>query len=185
VPAWFEAFIERLMAKARDERFQSAAEVAELLSRELAHLQDPRRHPAPPRPWLPRRRQRFWASRRKRATAVVAAAVVGAALTAAAWSIVGWVGGPPATQHGGAIGARPTANPLYEPPTATMWTADGFEAAAEYANALEAEMLCGEAVDSPESASLDPWALEMIMLQRGVSMADGEPLFPEMKRIEP
>ena len=81
VPAWLEAFIERLMAKDRDERFQSAAEVAELLSRELAHLQDPRRHPAaralgcrrrtpgigsPPRviklwrrrrpPWLPSRR---------------------------------------------------------------------------------------------------------------------------------
>src|SRR6266436_6348408 len=38
VPAWLEAFVSRLLAKAPAERFQSAAEVAALLEGYLAHL---------------------------------------------------------------------------------------------------------------------------------------------------
>jgi WD40 repeat protein len=41
VPAWLEALIARLLAKEPDDRFQTAAEVADLLSRHLAHLQQP------------------------------------------------------------------------------------------------------------------------------------------------
>jgi WD40 repeat protein len=41
VPEWLEAVIARLHAKRPAERFQSAAEVAELLGRHLAHLQQP------------------------------------------------------------------------------------------------------------------------------------------------
>ncbi len=47
VPAWLEAIIARLHAKAPGERFQSAREVAELLRQGLAHLDDPERVPAP------------------------------------------------------------------------------------------------------------------------------------------
>jgi hypothetical protein len=47
VPAWLEAFIARLMAKAPADRFQSAAEVAELLEGYLAHLRQPATAPAP------------------------------------------------------------------------------------------------------------------------------------------
>ena len=49
VPAWLEALIARLHAKDPADRFQTAAEVAELLSRRLAELQQP--NPAvPPEP---------------------------------------------------------------------------------------------------------------------------------------
>lgn len=41
VPNWLAAIVERLMAKRRDERFQSAQEVCELLEKCLAHVQQP------------------------------------------------------------------------------------------------------------------------------------------------
>jgi serine/threonine protein kinase len=41
VPDWLEALIARLHAKAPADRFQTAAEVADLLGRHLAHLQQP------------------------------------------------------------------------------------------------------------------------------------------------
>jgi serine/threonine-protein kinase len=47
VPEWFEAIVARLMAKEPADRFQSAAEVADLLSRHLAHLQQPAAMPLP------------------------------------------------------------------------------------------------------------------------------------------
>ncbi len=47
VPSWLEAIIEKLLAKNPDDRFQSATEVSELLSRWLAHVQQPNVVPAP------------------------------------------------------------------------------------------------------------------------------------------
>ena len=41
VPDWLEALIDRLLAKDPDDRFQTATEVADLLERGLAHLQQP------------------------------------------------------------------------------------------------------------------------------------------------
>lgn len=41
MPQWLEAFIERLMMKQPGKRFSSAFRVAELLERELAHMQNP------------------------------------------------------------------------------------------------------------------------------------------------
>ncbi len=41
VPAWFDAIVRKLLAKDPDARFQTAAEVAELLERCLAHVQQP------------------------------------------------------------------------------------------------------------------------------------------------
>jgi hypothetical protein len=48
VPAWLEAIVARLHAKDPADRFQTAAEVAELLRQHLAYLQDPHHAPAPP-----------------------------------------------------------------------------------------------------------------------------------------
>ena len=50
VPAWLETFIARLMAKEPEDRFQSAAEVAQLLEGYLAHLRQPATVPAPKLP---------------------------------------------------------------------------------------------------------------------------------------
>ena len=47
VPAWLEATIDRLLAKEPADRFQTATEVADLLERGLAHLQQPTIVPAP------------------------------------------------------------------------------------------------------------------------------------------
>ena len=41
LPDWFEAIVEKLLAKPVDERFQSASEVSDLLASCLAHLQQP------------------------------------------------------------------------------------------------------------------------------------------------
>jgi WD40 repeat protein len=47
IPDWFEAVVAKLLAKDPDARFQSAAEVAELLTRCLAYVEDPGRLPVP------------------------------------------------------------------------------------------------------------------------------------------
>jgi serine/threonine-protein kinase len=47
-PAWLDGIIRKLHAKNPAERFQSAAEVSDLLERCLAHVQHPDRHPLPP-----------------------------------------------------------------------------------------------------------------------------------------
>jgi len=47
VPIWLAAVLDKLLAKAPAERFQSAKEVADLLGTYLAHLQQPDSHPLP------------------------------------------------------------------------------------------------------------------------------------------
>ncbi|MBN2472968.1 MAG: serine/threonine protein kinase [Pirellulales bacterium] len=47
IPDWLAAVVEKLLAKDPSDRFQSAAEVAELLGRYLAHFQHPTAVPAP------------------------------------------------------------------------------------------------------------------------------------------
>jgi serine/threonine protein kinase len=47
VPAWLEGIVRKLHAKEPAGRFQSAAEVGDLLERCLAHVQHPDRHPLP------------------------------------------------------------------------------------------------------------------------------------------
>jgi hypothetical protein len=57
IPAWLADVIDRLLAKSPADRIQSATEVAELLERCLAHLQQPSGVPAPfavPNPAVPR-----------------------------------------------------------------------------------------------------------------------------------
>jgi serine/threonine protein kinase len=51
IPEWLAAFIARLMAKDQSHRFQSAAEPARILERELAHLQNPASVSRPDRRW--------------------------------------------------------------------------------------------------------------------------------------
>jgi serine/threonine-protein kinase len=78
VPAALETLIARLHAKSPDDRFSSAAEVRDLLSGYLAHLQQPLTAPLPHalRGVFPLKRHQWW---------VVAAAGVSLAATAAVW----------------------------------------------------------------------------------------------------
>jgi hypothetical protein len=65
LPGWLEAIVARLMAKTPDERFQSAAEVALLFERCLAHVQQPLNAPLPAIPG-----QGLWERLRNRMAAV-------------------------------------------------------------------------------------------------------------------
>jgi serine/threonine protein kinase len=47
IPDWFDTIIDKLLAKNPDERFQSATEIAQLLSNCLAHVQQPSAVPLP------------------------------------------------------------------------------------------------------------------------------------------
>jgi hypothetical protein len=87
VPAWLAEFIEKLHAKGPAERFHSAAEVADLLGRYLAHLQQPSVVPMPPRvrPLSSRPRPRG------RAVAMVAALVV--LVAASGFAVNAWFQG--------------------------------------------------------------------------------------------
>ncbi|MFK7735975.1 MAG: protein kinase [Pirellulaceae bacterium] len=52
---WLEALVAKLHSKNREDRFETAEEVAEILSQELAYLQSPTLSPEPKREWLPKR----------------------------------------------------------------------------------------------------------------------------------
>lgn len=52
IPAWLESFIEKLLSKEKEDRFESAEQVAAILSHELAHLQNPTLVQTPPRAWV-------------------------------------------------------------------------------------------------------------------------------------
>jgi hypothetical protein len=100
IPGWLAEIIDKLHAKDPAERFQSAAEVADLLSRHLAHCQQPWAMPMPP-PLRYRspaaraaRRRRYW---------IAAVGLLVLALGASVAGIVHW-----AAQTGGARGT-PTA----------------------------------------------------------------------------
>ena len=75
IPTWLAAIIERLHQKRPEQRFESAAEVAALLERCLAHVQHPT---AVPLPAALRPLRRHWEPRRKQITliAVALAAIV-------------------------------------------------------------------------------------------------------------
>ncbi len=84
VPAWFAAIIAKLHAKDPAQRFQSAAEVYDLLGRCLAHLQQPLA--VPPPYTSTRSSDSFWRRGRFRKWAV-AAAVLLSVLVAAAFAL--------------------------------------------------------------------------------------------------
>jgi serine/threonine protein kinase len=165
VPEWLEAFIGKLMAKDREERFQSAAEVAEVLERELAHLQNPSISAAPLRTWMPRK-TRLTASR---PTAFSRRAAYAAALCAALLATVSiwrpWQSGDANDQGGGISGASAKADAdsslaTLQPPTVPLWGADGAADVAAFGVQLEADLF-----DFPASPPSDPWPGEVAAIR--------------------
>jgi hypothetical protein len=78
VPAWLETLISRLHAKDPADRFQTAAEVADVLGRHLAHLQPPASvAPPPPRRLAGRKPGRFFPAAVLGLLVVLAAGVAG------------------------------------------------------------------------------------------------------------
>ncbi len=91
IPDWLAAFVNKLMAKDADARFESAAQVASLLSHELAALQNPAAHHALDRSWMPApapapHRRAAWPSW----TAVPIGVLIGAAILISNGGVLGF-----------------------------------------------------------------------------------------------
>ena len=81
VPEWLAGFVDKLMSKLPDERFQSANDVAEELAHELAFLQNPTAAAKPAREWLPKK-AKSWGGRKLIGAAILTAGVTGLGLFA-------------------------------------------------------------------------------------------------------
>jgi serine/threonine-protein kinase len=133
VPAWLAGVVGKLHAKDPADRFQSAAEVAAMLERCVAHLQQPAGHPLPPAAAAlgrPPRSRRWWA----------VAAAVGAVCVVAArvyWSAGGGTVTPVA------VGPASTAEqirPIADDPTTADAIGPALAALRQRAEALHRSM---------------------------------------------
>jgi serine/threonine protein kinase len=125
VPVWLAAIIDRLHAKSPADRFQTAAEVAELLGKCLAHVQEPDTHALPPNlmSTIPRMRNRrlFWAA--------AFLLTLGAAVPLG-WS---WLANQPNTD-------TPNADPSRAAPSARRVDANVAQAGGAEDSSLEAQI---------------------------------------------
>jgi serine/threonine-protein kinase len=107
IPDWLAEIVEKLHAKDREERFQSAEEVAKLLEQHLAHLQQPTVAPMPARLGY-----RSPAARRARRRILLRWAAGGLLLLVAgigAAAAVHWTGWLDGTETAGGTGVSPVA----------------------------------------------------------------------------
>lgn len=109
IPDWFAEIVETLHAKAPAERFQSADEVSDLLSRHLAHLQQPM---LAARPARLRRAQRRPAMKLLRRGALVAAP----ALVCVAAAVLWWPSSDTAKDELQRAQGQPATEPREQPP---------------------------------------------------------------------
>ncbi|MFT7630005.1 MAG: serine/threonine protein kinase/tetratricopeptide (TPR) repeat protein [Mariniblastus sp.] len=134
ISAWLEAFVSKLHSKNIENRFDSASQVAELLSKELAHLQAPTLVPQPAREWwnkpkrVPRTSRRGW-------QLGIGSAVASAGLTIGLLSWSGF-GNPGSTDPGG---PPPVANvsPVGSPEAQLALATQENEELEEFENSVE------------------------------------------------
>src|SRR5262245_42119834 len=81
-PAWLARIVEKLLAKSPDERFQSASNLADLLERWLAHLQQPSVIPPPESHFALDEKTRWWPPSRRTVIAAGGIAFASAPLLA-------------------------------------------------------------------------------------------------------
>jgi WD40 repeat protein/poly(3-hydroxybutyrate) depolymerase len=131
VPKWVCAVVEKLMAKDPADRIQTAAEVADLLARYLAHLEDPDRIPPPPAV----RGVRVGQRRGFRRAAVVLAALV----AVSALGVVAYRAFQPTDEHPVAQTPvpepTPTPTPIEKPPA--VWKPPTAEELAARTSAMD------------------------------------------------
>ncbi len=146
IPGWLERFIGRLLAKDPGARFASAAEAASILREELAHLQNPREKPQPPRAWLGTA-----ASGPKYMLRAALVSLVGLGLAAGVGTAIKWrVGREGGTaRHSTAEVVSPDSP---QPSDVPLWALDGTQQALDRASALEAAWRT-----TPQRRGADPW----------------------------
>ncbi len=137
VPEWLASFIEKLQAKKPEDRFESAAKVAELLETELVHLQSPQAGGFIQRAWLEphlqfrkpsnalngnlaKRRSSRWLGR-----FVIASAVAGMVI----WSVSSWLGNslPSSTVRSEIQSVTGMVSPVPTRPRMPLWADDGYD----------------------------------------------------------
>ncbi|HKB37538.1 MAG TPA: serine/threonine-protein kinase, partial [Gemmataceae bacterium] len=148
VPDWLAAIIARLHAKNPAQRYQSAAEVADLLGRHLAHLQQPGMTPAAPPPAVvePRTERVFERSKRHARTGRFLRFAACAALIGVGCVVLYWIFWRPQETEtpNGTNGAAQEAPPWKPRPPLTL------EELAKLPSPLDA--LKREAMELPEDA---------------------------------
>ncbi|MHC4402214.1 MAG: serine/threonine-protein kinase, partial [Planctomycetota bacterium] len=160
VPAWLEQFIFRLLEKDPQDRFASAEEVARLLEKELAYLQNPTTAEKPDRSWVPHGPT----SPRARGFASIARSWLLVPLLTASLMAVGWVFWPSAVENNlqDSIGGR-TPVPAGSAPA--HWDADGTSELAERVRQLGEQMqFTCQAPPTP-----DPWNQKVGEVRRRLS----------------
>lgn len=128
IPEWLNAFILKLLEKNRDQRFESAAVVVDLLEAELAALQNPAHAQTPARRWM----SRSWSQPVRMAIAALACA----GISFAAWNTWPMLNSQPQeqpqVQQASGHVISPVESPAEQPPATedvpppALWNVDGF-----------------------------------------------------------
>ena len=133
VPVWLDAFVAKLHSKQPANRFESAAQVSELLTRCLAHLQQPNAAPLPEevaslvkQPVL---RGGFWSRAISRNATLVASMFVAAAVLVIAFMQSGLISSSriPSSKVGDGTVQRPPTSASNPAPLDTRWL-DNYDA---------------------------------------------------------
>jgi serine/threonine protein kinase len=165
VPAWLEAIIERLLAKAPAHRFASAAEVGQLLETGLAYMHDPTRA-SPPRVSRPRgvgNPRGAWLRRTRWAGGLAAAMALGFWVAFAVGDRNPTPGGP-----GGEPAKLPDPGMVAD--QRRLW--DGFEREIQ---TIEARLAPLERPSSSgASRGADPWDATILTLDRAADRLERE-----------
>jgi serine/threonine-protein kinase len=161
VPEWLELIIARLMAKDPACRFSTATEVAEILGRCLAHLQQPLLSPLPQGLEPPQTPPKAARSLRKSR-----AMLVGSALTAVAIGALAFWAASGASGFLAWLGAKPAAQPawLYAANARPTWAAAAdldrlIDQGEHGADSLESELMRPRGVMGPDPLSAQSHAL--------------------------
>lgn len=172
IPDWLAEIVEKLHEKDPALRFQTAAEVAELLGQHLAHLQRPTSVPRPPR--LAGRRRSARAKKRPPQRRPVAAAVLGLTVGAGLTALVGigYFGGlfsavPVSPDDRGRLPAA-AARATYDGPNDQQWDE---EVAAIRQTTDEIERAWYRAVDFPPA---EPWSESVGQVMRRLDRLEQE-----------
>jgi serine/threonine-protein kinase len=160
VPAWLEQFIHRLLAKDRQRRFDSAADVVRLLESELRYLQSPEQGVAPDRPWIlvAGAGRARWGSRALAAGVVL----ICIGLAALAWQLGNDAGPQQVDDAGGSAASAAAQGSTAE----LLWDQDGMQQTRYRARLLELELH----TESP-SGELDPWTSDVRSLRQRLEEA--------------